>query len=40
LTPESWEMKDKEMGEAVRLHLKPEDIPFCKHIGTATVLSE
>jgi len=40
LTPESWNMKDKEMEEAMRLHLKPEDIPFWEHIEKATVLSE
>jgi len=40
LTPESWEMKDKEIEEAIRLHLKPEEIPYCKHIEKVTVLSE
>jgi len=40
LTPESWNMKDEEMEEAIRLNLKPEDIPFWKHTEKATVLSE
>jgi len=40
LTPESWNMKDKEMEEAIRLNLKPEDIPLCKHTEKVTVLSE
>ena len=40
LTPESWNMKDKEIEGAIRLYLKPEDIPFCKHIEKVTVLSE
>jgi len=40
LTPESWNIKDKEIEEAIRLHLKPEDIPSCKHIEKVTVLSE
>ena len=26
LTPESWKIKDREMEEAIRLNLKPEDI--------------
>jgi len=40
LTPESWNIKDEEIEEAIRLHLKPEDIPFCKHIEKVKVLSE
>jgi len=40
LTPESWKTKDKEIETAIRLHLKPEDIPYCKRIEKVTVLSE
>jgi len=40
LTPESWNMKDEEMEEAIRLNLKPKDIPYCKHTEKVTVLSE
>ena len=40
LTPESWNMKDKEIETAIRLNLKPEDIPYCKHTEKVTVLSE
>jgi len=40
LTPESWNMKDEEIEGAIRLYLKPEDIPSCKHTEKVTVLSE
>jgi len=40
LTPESWNMKDKEIETAIRLNLKPEDIPYSKHTEKVTVLSE
>jgi len=33
-------MKDEEIEAAIRPHLKPEGIPFCKHIEKVTVLSE
>jgi len=40
LTPENWKIKDKEIEEAIRLNLKPEDTPSCKHTEKVTVLSE
>ena len=40
LSPETLEIKDKEIEEVIRLYLNPSDIPFCESIEKVTVLSE